>query len=735
MQQGSKKSQVTLLIFGLTLLTSAAITFMMQPMVGKMLLPIVGGTPAGWMVAMAFFQIMLLVGYLLAHALSKLSPRGQACVYLGCLLAGVWFLPLSLAGYTFDKTPEAFDVFLLLTKTIGIPFIALSATSSTIQRLFTTTGHHSAEDPYFLYAASNIGSFGGLLAYPVVVEPAFSISGQQHMLFYAYAALMALGFICILLSGRRVESLTPQKAAGDVKPTIAQKLEWLCLSFIPSSLLMGVTAYITMDVISVPMVWVLPLSLYLLTFVIAFSKKPIVSLAVMDTAQPIAIFIGIVFISVVRGAFLASWFSLVLYLAVFAIVTLACHMRLVSKRPAENHLTSFYLMMAIGGAAGGVLNAFIAPDVLNNLGEFPLILLASFLVHPDFRPTTRFGKLIAVLVILSIVLANTQAPSFGFDPIWASVLLFISITVSITLLMPKFYREMTKPAPVVFSALILLLVSQHIIGDKPVLFSKRNFFGIIKVVDYYKPGEKTANLRIIRHGSTVHGEQSFEPGKELMPMSYYHIDGPFGEIFKVLNPRKVAVIGLGAGTINCYANPDREFTFFEIDQDIVDTAHEYFTFLDKCVSKNPPRIIVGDGRLELGKLPDKFDLIVLDAFTSDSIPTHIITQEAMKVYLQHLNKNGVIALNVSNRYVVLWNMLANTAANLGMTEQLRARLTKDSQNRSIWVILSRDGEDNPAFAEKGWKTVSADGTTRPWTDDYSNLLGIISLSIGRQLPK
>ncbi|MDE1152706.1 MAG: fused MFS/spermidine synthase [Micavibrio sp.] len=736
MQPAAIKTLATLLLFSLTLLTSACITFMMQPMVGKMLLPIVGGTPAGWMVAMAFFQIMLLAGYLLAHTLSKLSPRGQACIYLGCLLAGAWFLPLSLAGYNFEKTPEAFDVFMLLTKTIGIPFIALSATSSTIQRLFTTTGHHSAEDPYFLYAASNLGSFGGLLAYPFLVEPAFSISGQQHMLFYAYVTLMALGFVCILLSGRKAEPVTTQQAAREPAPTKLLQLQWLCLSFIPSSLLMAVTAYITMDVISVPMIWVLPLALYLLTFVIAFSKKPFVSLAVMDKMQPLAIFVGIVFITVLRGGVFVGWVSVIVYLAIFTIVTLACHMRLVSKRPSENYLTGFYLMMAAGGALGGVLNAFIIPAVLDNLGEFPLLLLASFLVHPAFRFETKLGKWIFGLLILSIALVNAQAPQFGIDHAWARMLMIICITVPIFALLPKLWRQMTAPAPVVLASLLISLFAMHIIGDDPELLSKRNFFGTIKVIDYNRKidGQKEL-VRVIRHGSTIHGVQSLEKGKELTPLAYYNAAGPFGDVFSILKPRHVAVLGLGAGSINCFANPKRDFTFFEIDPDIVTTARNYFPFLEKCISAKPPRIIVGDGRLELAKLQEKFDIIILDAFTSDSIPTHILTEEALKMYLQHLNKNGTIVLNVSNRYFVLWNMIANTAANLDMTAQLGANVTGTFQNRSVWVILNRKGEESPSFAKQGWKTVRPDNKTKPWTDDYSNLLGMFSLSVGSQLPK
>ena len=386
---GAKSSNNVLVLFSFTLFLSAALMFGLQPMVGKMLLPIVGGTPSGWIVAMAFFQIMLLVGYLLAHGLSCYEPRMMGLQYLLCLGIGAFFLPTHLAGHAdmLSPTPMAYDVFLLLMVSVAVPFIALSATASTLQKLFTTTGHASAKDPYFLYAASNCGSFAGLLLYPFLVEPNSTLTGQSNGWFAGYVLLMGLVVKCLLVSKNKT---IPQKISAKKFTAIhwSKRLEWICLAFVPSGLPLAVTLHITTDIFSVPLLWVIPLGVYLLTFIIAFSKKELVSYKKIMLAQPVAVAVVIALMFLATPLMNFSWYAMGLNLAGMAVVALMCHMRLARSRPVDEdqrHLTDFYLMMSLGGALGGVLGAFVAPAIFNSLIEYPILLLASCLLNENVR--------------------------------------------------------------------------------------------------------------------------------------------------------------------------------------------------------------------------------------------------------------------------------------------------------------------------------------------------------------
>ncbi|MEZ0225401.1 MAG: spermidine synthase [Alphaproteobacteria bacterium] len=697
-----------------------------------MLLPLVGGTPAGWVVAMAFFQVMLLAGYLMAHAFSRVPARRHGLLYVLALLAGAVFLPVSLADRVgFDSIAGPGKIFLLLTQALAVPFIALSATSSTLQRLFTTTKHGSSDDPYFLYVASNLGSFAGLLLYPVIVEPLLPLDQQSRCLAGGYVLLIILAGCCLAFSSDTAKKQKPAAHSGGRLSTKRQ-LEWTALAFLPSSLLMAVTTYITSDIISAPLIWVLPLALYLLTFVIAFSQKPIISLRLMETLHPYVICIGILFVSLIRADWLFSWIGVLFYLTIFTAVTLTCHLRLAVLRPLDDsrHLTAFYLMMSIGGALGGVLNAFIIPNVFDRLIEFPLLLLASFMLHKDFKPSSMTGIAIIALTALSILMVNAPPLHLGMDAMHARVLLFRALIVAVPCVIFVFRRSL-RPAYIALGALGVFMMSQFIIGDQAEILSIRNFFGTVRLYDATRMvDDKELTIRTMRHGSTTHGIQIRGDSRlEKTPTAYFTRLGPLGDVFSSLNPRKVAVLGLGAGVTNCYNAPDREFTFLEIDPAVVDVAQRDFTFLSKCASKRPPKIIIGDGRLELAKLPDKFDLLIIDVFTSDTIPTHIVTQEALKLYFEHISPGGVLAMNISNRYFELWSMISTTASTLGLSAQLKADLSPARpfySSPSLWLVLSKDPP--PALAKRGWRPVRPSETLRPWTDNYTNLLAALSFS-------
>jgi spermidine synthase len=728
-----QKFSTALILFSLTLFLSAALMFAVQPMVGKMLLPLVGGTPAGWVVAMAFFQVMLLAGYLLAHIMSKAAPVGHALLYLAVLAAGGFFLPIDLAQHIskVSESPGAWDIFLLLTFAVAFPFIALSTTASTIQRLFTATGHEAAGDPYFLYAASNIGSFSGLLLYPLLVEPLFTISAQASLLLSGYILLMLGVASCIALAHKNRKAVPAVRKAPKNSTPIPFKTcaEWVVLAFIPSSLLMGSTSYITTDIVSVPMIWALPLSLYLLTFILAFGKK---TFAGPELLSNIALYLILFFIgsSLTKVAYMNGWSGATVVMATFFFAALACHARLASLRPLENaekEITVFYLMMALGGALGGVLNAFIVPHIFNNPKEFHLILIASLFLRPEFREPSKKRTVFAVLLLLAFAWTNLSPINTGDAEKFIKYGIFLAPVV--VMVLSVFNRTRPRKAAVAMLTLILFLLALvFVTPEGKHLMSMRNFYGTITVAERKVQMEgREYTLRYMHHGTTVHGLQIMDPALETLPTTYYTHKGPVGKIFEAMNPEKVAVIGLGTGSINCYPSPKRSFTYIEIDEAVVETARKYFTLLDKCKSKEPPRIIIGDGRLELEKLKDeKFDLLVVDAFTSDSIPTHLLTKEAFEVYARKLNSGGMVLINISNRYLSLWDTISVSAAPAGFLTKLKANYIPEESvygSGSIWVALAQDESTLAKLSSKEWLRLPSNIDTAVWTDDYTNLLG------------
>jgi hypothetical protein len=718
-------------LFAGTLFLSAALMFAVEPMIGKMLLPLVGGTPSGWIVAMAFFQVMLLAGYLFAHLLSRFPPRLHAALFVMTLLAGMLFLPIRMPTGA-DGNPTAFGIFGLLTIVAAVPFIALSAASSTLQRLFTTTGHASAKDPYFLYAASNLGSFAGLLFYPFAIEPAFGLSDQARYWLYAFVLLVVLSAVC-LLPARKGEARA-RFPKSNTPVSTRQRLEWIALAFFPSSLMLGVTTHISTEIFSAPLIWVLPLAVYLLTFVIAFSRKMLIKPRTVETFQPIVVALVVGLLLSYNAEVRISWYAVAFHLFAFCTVALMCHMRLAQQRPLGNgrQLTEFYLMISIGGALGGLLNAFIIPVVLDRLIEYPAMMILSCVMNPAFRqPLPPHAKRFAIIGAAGAALVLILMASRGFIHGSSAGMYTLGMGLADMLLFGTALVLATHARIVAFGMMALLLLSQFAI-PRDVLLTERDFYGVIKVFDRPQAADgKTYNVRFIVHGNTVHGFQVTDKKYEKTPTLYFWNGGPPGDIFGVYNPRKIAIIGLGAGTMNCYSNSKNEFTFLEIDPAVVKVASdpEIFTFLSACKGKRPPRVITGDGRLELGRVEEKFDLIALDAFSSDVIPTHLITLEALKVYLDHLAPSGIIMLHVSNRYFDLSHILAVNAHKLG----LKWRYAKKGADKAFytapskWFVMARRGVSLSPLDAYQWKEVPADENRRPWTDDYTNLLSTLNV--------
>jgi spermidine synthase len=740
---GPKKpsASVTLALFSFTLFISAALMFAVQPMIGKMLLPLIGGTPAGWIVAMAFFQLMLLAGYFFAHVLSLATPRRHGLFYILALLVGMWFLPLHLSDSLNEKLPISLEILRLLSMTIAVPFIALSATSSTIQRLFTETGHPSASDPYFLYAASNLGSFAGLFAYPLLAEPLMGIAAQTYAWEAGFVTLMALATGCLVFAHAAQKGTTaaPQplsKDTAETKITGSQRLWWVLLAFIPSSLLSGVTTHISTDIFSAPMIWVLPLGAYLLTFVIAFSRKTIVSLSTLTQLQLLVIPFALGLLITGNLMMRLSWTALLFHIFAFGVVALLCHTLLAAKRPenSRKHLTEFYLMMSIGGALGGVLNAFVIPYTLDRLIEYPLLMILSLLINPSLRD--KGGKMAKALVGISLVcvgvyyaFTQTIAPTVYANSFSTTTPQMIIADIAMAIM---FVVMASNARSAITGCMALFLVCEFII-PKNVLLTERNFFGTITISDHpMQIDGKNYTARYMHHGTTVHGTQILEKPYNTTPTSYFTEIGPLGNAFQVYQPKKIAVIGLGVGTMNCYSTPDSEMTFIEIDQGVVDTARSHFTFLSDCTGKTPPKIIVGDGRIELQKLDDTFDMIIIDAFSSDTIPIHLITTDALTGYFEKLADNGLIVMNVSNRYFNLGPILARNADEIGGYSRTRIHHFESAENSdeinrlypfassSFWVVMSKKRETLLPLRELDWVELASDRNLRPWSDDYTS---------------
>lgn len=722
MSEYKSSSNIHLVLFSLTLFLSASLMFSLQPMVGKMLLPIVGGTPAGWITALAFFQVMLLGGYFLAHALSRFQPHVQGLAYLLCLGIGCFFLPIALNKHAdlVSSSPMATDVFVLLTAAVAIPFIALSATSSTLQRLFTTTKHASAQDPYFLYAASNLGSFAGLLLYPFIVEPNTTLSLQSHGWLFGYVALIVMTILCLMVSDKKSASLpknpTPLAAIG-----WKRRLEWICLAFIPSGLLLAVTTHITTDIFSVPLLWVLPLGIYLLTFIIAFSKKPVIPYHWVLKAQPIAVSCMIAITLMVTSSLSYSLLSCALNLAAFTVVALMCHMRLAQLRPVEDprHLTDFYLMIALGGALGGILNAFIAPVIFARLQEYPLLMIASCLFNDNLKKkiSNRYVYFSIAAYVLIAVLAFMHMRGALTPTLQDALLVLIFILVTL------------HPKLSLAGSIVVFIGISTYTWVNPLLLNERNFYGVIKVYDRNMAlsAHETVTTRYMSHGTTLHGTQILQPNYEMVPTTYYTREGPLNDVINLIHPKAVAAVGLGTGSINCYATPERQITFFEINPAVIDIAQQYFTYLSKC-GTGMPRIILGDARLELQKLEnEKFDLIVLDAFSSDTLPTHLLTKEAVETYLERLTPGGFILFHISNRFFTLEAPITAIGESLGLQNAMVTRiLPQPYAASSKWIALTRQSVRLLPLAEKGWVRAYLRKEIKPWTDDYTGLLNIMN---------
>ena len=723
-------------LFSITLFTSAGLLFWIQPLIGKTLLPLLGGSPAVWNTCLLFFQSMLLVGYVYALASSRwLNLRLQAAVHVVLILSIAIYLFLSPVHAPVLTAAQHANPTLWLLKnlllSIGLPFFIISATNPLLQSWFSKLQHRAAVDPYFLFAASNAGSLIALMAFPLVLEPGLGLHEQYRIWRVGFAILVTLTCAIALKAVANVARETPRSTtpAPDNELTVLRRLRWLALSFAPSSLMLGVTTYITTDVASVPLLWVIPLALYLLTFVLAFSRKQFASAALLNRAVVIGALV--VTLILASGATEPTWILILANLGFFFVAALMCHRQLANDRPSVTHLAEYYLWIAIGGALGSVFNVLIAPVLFRSIVEYPLaIVVACMLLRVDREDDNRRTNYLDVIYPVGLcVLTLGLAMLVGFLRT-SSTTIRVFIVVGIPLfIINHFFRGRSMRFALGLAAVMLgsLYYSAH--TDRT-LHVVRNFFGTTRVTT-----DSTGRINTLYSGNTVHGSQFVEQSRRCEPLSYHHENGPLGQVMAVFNAApanpRVAVIGLGVGAMAAYSKPDQEWTFYEINPDVINIARNspYFSYLRSCASGSL-NIVEGDARLNLQHAPDgHYGLIVLDAFSSDAIPVHLVTQQALDLYLSKLTHGGILAFHISNRSLDLKPILANLAQSRNLIcigfDDLKPS-SFEGKDPSQWVVMSRGpAEISNLSINTQWQQLDGRPGERVWSDEFSNIVRAI----------
>jgi SAM-dependent methyltransferase len=728
--------RVAAAVFAFALFVSAFLLFVLEPMVAKSMLPKLGGTPMVWNTCVMFFQAALLVGYFAAHLATRPGqPRWVPWLYPALIAGAMIFLPLS---FTRVPPPDAQPAIWLLgelMRVAALPTIALSMSAPALQAWFSRTRLQGAEDPYFLYAASNAGSLLALLAYPTAIEPTLGLQPQARVWAAAFVFLAILVGACALITRKYVRAgfSLPEMSvgAGLDRPTeqtvitSAQRATWIILAFIPSSLMLGVTTYISTDIAAVPLIWVVPLALYLATFIVAFAQRTR-SGGTVIAEHRVPLLATLVTVFMASNAVLPIQFDMPLHLVTFTAIALMCHGRLAAERPSTAHLTEFYLLVSLGGMIGGLFNTLIAPALFTRVVEYPLLLVAACAVRALYRSARPAIRDLAYTVAIAAAAAAVNVALLGGGI--ESLQLRVVALGGVGFLVFTQARHPLRFAMMIAALLVASAVTQR--EYTTVLESQRTFFGTYRVT--FDNGQK---FYALYHGTTVHGLEAVDRSERDQPLVYYHRSGPFGQAFERL-PRlrdgsDIGVIGLGVGSLAAYATPSQRWVFFEIDPAVERIARDrrYFHFLESCGSRCA--VVLGDARLSLARFDRRFDALVLDAFSSDSIPLHLLTREALTMYLEHLKPGGLLIFHVSNRYLRLAPALARLAQERGLTaveqEQIvNAADARDGRSGSDWIVASMDTEAVGLLAsDEKWKPLAAPEQMRLWTDDYSNILTVL----------
>ena len=722
------------LLYAATLFVSALLLFSIQPMFAKMVLPKLGGAPAVWSVAMVFFQTVLLAGYGYAYVLNRLlSPRWAAMFHLLLLGITAMMLPIAIAPGWGVPPQDGTTLWLfgLFAVSIGLPFFTLSASAPLLQSWFASSGHKQAGNPYVLYAASNLGSFAALFAYPVIIEPFLTLKTQTAAWSIGFALLAVLLSFVGLLTARALPAAVQAEAVDDVSASAVERMRWIALAAVPSGLVIAVTAYLTTDIAAAPFLWVVPLAIYLLTFVAVFRERPWIAHANVVRFVPFAV--APLAVSLIGGEKVFWLTSIALNLVVFALLTLMCHGELYARRPSPRRLTEFYLCTSFGGVIGGGFAGLLAPQIFNGNYEYPILIALALLCMPGLvtggsrKALTEAAPWLVASAALALVWYVTR-----FQP---SATLELPFQVLLALLAAAMLFQRQRPMR--FFGLVILSFSVTALwrpGIAPIE-TARSFFGVHKVAEV-----NDGRARLLYHGTTIHGAQRLRNDDgtpvsgPLLPQTYYYPGGPFAEAIGAVRAARgslnhVAVVGLGTGTLACHSKGNEHWTFFEIDPEVIRIARDprRFEFLSRCAPESP--VIAGDARLTLEASTDRYDLIVLDAFSSDTIPVHLLTREAVAGYLSKLSPHGVLLLHISNRHLDLTPVVAKVAQSLGLAAFVRedrsaGDLLTTLKADARLVVLTRDAADAGSVAGN-WMPLRPDQSSALWTDDYSNILGIM----------
>jgi hypothetical protein len=728
-----RQSRALVLMFSATLFLSAFLMFLIEPMIARMVLPLLGGAASVWNTCLVFFQAVLLCGYAYAHgATTLLGPRRHAAVHVLVVLAPLLLLPVALAPGTPPPTqnPSGWLLATLLTS-IGLPFFALSTSAAVLQKWYSATDDAGARDPYFLYAASNLGSFAALVAYPLFVERTLRLQQQTYLWTFGYALLAIMTLACAIVVWRSRGNAAQPSTAADVAPaetlTWARRARWTVLAFVPSSLLLAVTTYMSTDVASVPLLWMVPLCVYLATFVVAFSPSAAPVRRLAARLMPMAV----ITLTLVLIAQMNQPVSLVipLHLIVFAVVALACHGEVAQDRPTPSRLTEFYFWISLGGMLGGLFNALLAPILFTSIVEYPLVLVVACLVRRAAATPPGRSTWVWDAGWVGVVFALAAA-SVLINGRFGSISRFLILGAAL----PALLAFSQQRRPVRFAGCVAALLVSGVLVQSPfgqAVFAERTFFGVYRVrVD------ERLNYRFMFHGPTLHGMQSASEGRRTESLSYFHKEGPIGQVFAAVpvaaSTPEVGVVGLGVGSLASYAGGAQRWVFYEIDPAVERVARDatYFTYLRDCGSRC--EVVIGDARVSLGRArAGQFGLIVLDAFSSDAIPIHLLTREALAVYLSRLAPGGVIALHISNHHLSLSPVLGRLAHAQGLSalwqrEPATAGSFSDGKFPSEWMVLARDAADFGALArDPRWVPPIVQANTPLWSDDFSNILSVL----------
>ena len=723
-------------LFGVTIFLSAWLLFTLEPLFTKMALPMLGGAPAVWSVAMVFFQTLMLAGYGYAHLLTRtLSLRNGAIVHGAVLLLAATCLPITLR--LAEAPPTSGDptwwLVRCLSVSIGLPFFALAAQGPLLQAWFARSGHGKARDPYFLYSASNIGSFAALLAYPFLMEPLIGLKIQSSGVAWMFGVCGVMVIGCGIASLRHSQDVQAIPAetvvAAPARALPMRPLAWIVWSFIPAALLVSVTAHISTDIAAAPLLWVIPLGLYLLSFVVAFRERSLIGERGMRMLAPVGGAMALMSLGLPSGILIIG---VSIHVGAFFCIAVACGRAIYETRPDAAKLTAFYAIMSLGGALGGLFAGLLAPLIFSSIIEYPILVLASLMVVPGaWRGLTnisrRDGFIWSVLMLSCLVVGHVVLAQTGFTDA-ASRIAFGGIGVIMLL-------KWREPLPVLVGGTILAVQLTLLppLGESGESF--RSFFGVSRIVE-----SRSGEYRALVHGNTMHGAIRIRnaDGSPVagppMPTTYYHEKGPLASALRGARAtfgqlHHIAAVGLGAGAMACHVAPGEAVTFYEIDPVVVRLATDpaRFRFLSACAPN--ARIVVGDARLTLAQQEAQSEFILIDAFSSDAIPVHLLTLESLKLYLSKLAPHGIITIHTSNNHMDFAALIGRLATELGIVAYENRDLAVDTSASDMRmpataIALVRDAQDAEGLLKdkEGWMRLDVPRNAILWTDDFSSIL-------------